>query len=192
MDLNPKRPIRKLMILVIISLIGLVAGYIMWNLYSAPGVNENITKIDKTPVVYVYKPVVSIGCSRVVWNNSEVHLSASTNIRSAGFQWTVYNKTVGTEQNLVYTFEPGTNTLLLKAVSGNDTAQDDAEIIVVNSTDDISAQIVTGSMINERVLITEFKGVQYYIDGVSAVLDGKDMGTIPQCRQMVFSGLFAG
>ncbi len=190
MNLDLKKLTKKQILLIIIFAVEGIAAYGIWSLYFAPDHQDNGTQGAQSK--YVYKPSVSIGCSRVVWEDTQVHLSASTNMRSALLQWEMGNKTIGTERNLVYTFMPGENNLILKAVSGNDSARDEIQIIVVNSTKDISAEAVPGSMVNERVFLTKIKNAQYYIDGVSVTLDGKDMSAIPECRKPTVSGLLPG
>ncbi|VVB97705.1 Uncharacterised protein [uncultured archaeon] len=189
---DPKKLTKKKVILILIFIIEIAVAYGLWNMYTAPGTAVNATSVANAPSKYVFKPSVSIGCSRVVWKDMGVHLAASTSFRTAKFEWSITNKTVGTERNLVYTFAPSDNTIVVKAVSGNDSLQDEARIIVVNSTEGILAEAVTGSMSNERVFMTKFNDATYYIDGVSVTLDGKEMGTIPECRKMTVSGLAAG
>ncbi len=183
---------KKKVALILIFIIESATAYGLWSIYAAPGAPVNATLPDKPHPAYVFKPSVSIGCSRVVWKDTEVHLSATTSFRTAKFEWSIGNKTVGTERNLAYTFAPGENTIIVKAESGNDSLQDETRIIVVNSTEGILAEAVAGSMSNERVFMTKFNDATYYIDRVSVVLDGKDMGTIPECRRMTVSGLAAG
>ncbi|MCZ7355731.1 MAG: hypothetical protein O8C66_02870 [Candidatus Methanoperedens sp.] len=192
MNFDPRRLTKKQILLILVFVIEGAVAFGLWSVYSAPGVHENETQLEKTQYKYVYKPSVSIGCSRVEWKDAEIHLSASTNMRSPSYQWLSDNKTLGTERNLVYTFKTGENSLILKAASGNDSAQDEIEIIIVDSTDGISAENVAGSMINERVFLTKFKDAVYYVDGVSVILDEKDMGSIPECRKLTVSGLYAG
>ncbi|MCZ7405627.1 MAG: hypothetical protein O8C67_11975 [Candidatus Methanoperedens sp.] len=187
-----KKITKKKVAVILIFIIEGAAAYGLWNIYTTPEIAVNDTSVANAPSRYVFKPSVSIGCSRVVWKDTEVHLSATTNLRTAKLEWSIDNKTVGTLRNLVYTFTPGKNTIIVKAVSDNDSLQDESLIIVVNSTDGILAEAVTGSMSNERVFMTKYNDATYYIDGVSVILDGKNMGTIPECRKMTVSGLGAG
>lgn len=189
---DPKELSKKKVALILIFIIEGAVAYGLWNLYALSETAVNDTHAGNAPPKYVFKPSVSIGCSRVVWKDTEVHLAATTNLRTAKLQWSIDNKTIGTERNLAYTFAPGKNTIILKAVSGNDSLHDEAEIIVVNSTDGILAEAVAGSMSNERVFITKFKDATYFIDGVSVILDGKNVGSPPECRKMTVSGLAAG
>ncbi|MCZ7405121.1 MAG: hypothetical protein O8C67_09360, partial [Candidatus Methanoperedens sp.] len=190
MEFDLKKLTKKKAALIIIFIIEGAVAYGLWNIYTSPEIAVNDTSVASSK--YVFKPSVSIGCSRVVWKDTEVHLSATTNLRSAKLEWSIDNKTVGAQRNLVYTFAPGENTIILKAVSDNDSLQDESLIIVVNSTDGILAEAVAGSMSNECVFMTKYNDATYYIDGVSVILDGKDMGTIPECRKMTVSGLAAG
>lgn len=183
---------KKHIILIIIFILEGAVAYGLWTLYYASQPQEYSASTEKTPAKYVFKPDVSIGCSRVVWKDAGVHLAASTNLRSAQFQWLLENKSIGTERELVYSFAAGEHNILLKATSGNDSVQDEILIIAVNSTEGISADAATGSMSNERVFITKFKDAMYDVDGVSIILDNKDMGTIPECRKLTVSGLYAG
>ncbi len=192
MNFDPGRPTKRQIVLIIIFIIEAIAAYGLWALYSESRVAENNTQIDTAPGKYAFKPSVRIGCDRVVWEDTEVHLTASTNLRKPVFQWSIENKTIGTGRNMVYTFSSGQNTVLLKAASGNESAQDEIEITVVNSTQDISTHAVPGGMGSERVFMTKFNDAEYYIDGVSIIQDGKDLGTIPECRKMTVSGLPAG
>ncbi|MGB8216011.1 MAG: hypothetical protein WCE94_01810 [Candidatus Methanoperedens sp.] len=190
MKFDLKKITKKQVAVILIFIIEGAAAYGLWNIYTTPGNVVNDTSVASSR--YIFKPSVSIECSRVVWKDTEVHLSATTNLRTAKLEWSIGNKTVGTQRNLAYTFAPGKNTIIVKAVSDNDSLQDESHIIVVNSTEGILAEAVTGSMSNERVFMTKYNDATYYIDGVSVILDGKDMGTIPECRKMTVSGLGAG
>ncbi len=192
MNFHPGRLRKKHIILIIIFIIEGAVAYGLWNLYYESQPQEYNASTEKIPAKYVFKPGVSIGCNRVVWKDAVVHLAATTNLRPARFQWLFKNKTIGTERELVYTFIAGEHNILLKATSGNDSVQDEISIIAVDSTEGISAYAVAGSMSNERVFITKFKDAMYYVDGVSIILDNKDMGTIPECRKLIVSGLYAG
>ncbi len=192
MKFDLKKITRKKVAVILIFIIEGAAAYGLWNIYTTPEIAVNDTSVANAPSRYVFSPSVSIGCSRVVWKDTEVHLSATTNLRTAKLEWSIDNKTVGTQRNLAYTFTPGKNTIVVKAVSDNNSLQDESLIIVVNTTDGILAEAVTGSMSNERVFMTKFNDATYFVDGVSVVLDGKDMGTIPECRKMTVSGLGAG
>jgi len=189
---SPGRLTKNQVVLITIFIIEGAVAYGLWELYSSSHARENPAPVEGVSAIYVYKPSVTIGCSRVVWKDTQVHLAASTNIRYPQYQWLLDNKTIGTERELLYNFAAGKYNILLKAVSGNDSAQDDMQVIAVGSTGGISADAVSGSMSNERVFVTKFKDAFYYIDGVSVTLDGKDIGTIPECRKLTVSGLFAG
>lgn len=192
LQFDPRGLTRRQVILIIVFIAEAVIAYGVWNLYSASPPMENNTHLNTEPIKYAYKPSVNIGCDRVVWKDTEVHLTASTNLRSPRFQWIMDNKTFGSERELAYIFLPGRNTVILKAESGNDSVQDDADIVVVGQTEGISAEVVGGSMSNERVFMTKWKDVVYYIESVSVILDGKDKGFIPQCRKLTVSGLYPG
>jgi len=191
LQFDPRKLTRRQVILIIVYIAEAVIGYGIWDIYSSSPPVENIQP-NTAPVKYSSKPSVNIGCDRIVWKDTEVRLSASTNLRSPRFQWIMDNKTLGTERELAYTFSQGKNTVLLKAESGNDSVQDNMDILVVSSTEGISAEVVGGSMINERVFMTKWNDAEYSIDGVSVILDGKDMGFIPQCRKLTVSGLYPG
>lgn len=189
---DPKKLSNKKLALILIFIMEGVLAYGLWNIYTAADTSMNVTQGENLSSKYVFKPSVSIGCNRVVWEGTEVRMSGSTNLRGAQFQWLIGDKTIGTESNLVYTFAPGKNMVLFKAVSGNDSLHDGAQIIVVNSTDGILGEIVAGGMDNERVFMTKFKDSAIFVDDVSIVVDGKNHGSPPECRKMIVSGLAAG
>jgi hypothetical protein len=114
LEFDLKKLTKKKAALIIIFIIEGAIAYGLWNIYTTPEIAVNDTSVANAPSKYVFKPSVSIGCSRVVWKDTEVHLSATTNLRTAKLEWSIDNKTVGTQRNLVYNFAPGENTIILK------------------------------------------------------------------------------
>jgi hypothetical protein len=150
------------------------------------GIFKKQEKIEK-PV-----PSVSIGCDRVLWEDTEEVLEASVmNIDKPSFEWKLNGTNIGTGQKLSRKFEIGENSVLLNVTFNNQTISATKSIIVIDSLDGIDIREYEASK-NQWGFQTAFKGKNMGVKGVIVSVDSFPPSEVNECGSVSTKALYSG
>jgi len=142
---------------------------------------------EKKPV-----PSVSIGCDRVLWKDTELELTASTqNINKPVFNWTVDGKDAGSSQKLKVIFGLGKHPIVLKVFFESKTLYANQTTIVIDSVDGVSVRDSAASK-NQWGFQTMYQGKNYGVKGVTISVDSSEPSEVNACGYLSSNSLMAG
>lgn len=137
-------------------------------------------------------PSVSIGCDRVLWKDSELELSASTqNIDKPMFEWVIDGRAAGRSRTLKQTFEMGEHRVVLNVSSGNSTLTARQSVITIDSPDGVSLRDSQATK-NQWGFQTLYRGKVTGVKGVTVAVDSLPPSEVNPCGSLSTKALFAG
>ena len=137
-------------------------------------------------------PSVSIGCNQVVWNGTDIEISATTqNINKPLFNWTVNGKDAGSGQKLRQKFDKGDHLVTLTVTFDNKTLTANQTTLVIDSTDGVSVRDSSASN-NQWGFQTMYKGKKFGVKGVTVSVDPSGPSEVNTCGYLSSKALMAG
>ena len=170
----------------LIIIIGGIAIYLWFN-------DNSIEKLEPK------LPSISIGCNRVIWEDTKLKVEASTqNIKNPKFQWLIDNKSAGNDQFLEHEFGLGKykislNVLFDKNNNKNNksgTLKDNISVLAINSTNGMLVKDSQASK-NEWAFQTLYNKKKMGVDGVEIYIDSFPKIIVNNCGYISVP-LFAG
>ena len=133
-------------------------------------------------------PYVSIGCDRVLWNDDEIELLATTrDIDKPEFEWIIDGMVVENADNLAL----GEHQVILNVNFGDQTLQAKKTIIVIDSTNGVSLNDFQYSK-NQWRFQTLYQEKQFGVKNVLISVDSSTPKEVNSCGNLITKPLFAG
>lgn len=137
-------------------------------------------------------PTVSIGCDRVVWEGTELEITASTqNINDPQFNWTEDGKDAGSGPKLMNKLEIGEHRIMLTVTFDNKTLTANQTTIVIDSTEGVSVRDSFDSK-NQWGFQTQYNSKKYGVKGVTVSVDSSTPSEVNTCGYLSSKALMAG
>lgn len=137
-------------------------------------------------------PSVSIGCDRVIWEDTEEVLEATIkNIEKPSFEWNLDGTDSGTGQKLSKKPGLGKHSILLKVAFNNQTLSANKTIFVIDSVDGINIREYAASK-NQWGFQTTFKGKTTGVKGVIVSVDSLPPAEVNACGAVTTKALYSG
>ncbi len=137
-------------------------------------------------------PSVSIGCDRVVWEGTELEITASTqNINNPQFNWTSDGKDAGSGPKLMNKFDVGEHRIMLKVTFDNKTLTANQTTIVIDSTEGVSVRDSFASK-NQWGFQTQYNNKNSGVKGVTVSVDSSAPSEVNACGHLSSKALMAG
>ena len=137
-------------------------------------------------------PSVSIGCDRVVWDGTELEITASIqNIKNPQINWTSDGKYAGSGPKLTNKFEIGIHRIMLTVTFDNKTLNANQTTIVINSTEGVSVHESSPSK-NQRGFQTQYNSKNSGVKGVMVSVDSSAPSEVNACGYLASTALMAG
>ncbi len=137
-------------------------------------------------------PSISIGCSRVLWENAQEVLEATVNnISNPSFEWKMDGTPIGTNQKLLQKFEVGEHLISLNVTFNNKTLFAKKSIQVIDSVDGIAMSQYPISK-NQWGFQTMFKGKNTGVKEVMVYVDSLSPLQVNDCGAASTKALFSG
>ena len=137
-------------------------------------------------------PSVSIGCDRVVWDGTELEITASTqNIKNPQFNWTSDGKDEGSSPKLMNKFDMGEHHIMLTVTFDNKTLTANQTTIVIDSTEGVSVRDSFASK-NQWGFQTQYNSKNSGVKGVTVSVDSSAPSEVNACGHLSSKALIAG
>jgi len=137
-------------------------------------------------------PSVSIGCDRVVWEGTELEITASTqNIKNPQFNWTSDGKYAGSGPKLMTKLDVGDHRIMLKVTFDNKTLTANQTTIVIDSTEGVSVRDSVASK-NQWGFQTKHNSKNSGVKGVTVSVDSSAPSEVNACGHLSSKALMAG
>ncbi len=138
------------------------------------------------------KPLVSIGCDRVLWKDTEELLEATVkNIDNPSFEWKSDGANIGNGQKILQKFEVGEHSILLNVTFNNQTLNAKKSIIVIESADGVTLHEYAASK-NQWGFQTIFNGKNMGVNGVMVSVDSFPPMQVNACGVVSTKALYSG
>jgi hypothetical protein len=138
------------------------------------------------------KPSVSIGCSRVLWEDSEDVLEATVNnISNPSFEWKMNGAIIGTGQKFIQKFGVGEHSILLNVTFNSQTLSAKKSIQIIDSVDGITMNEYAVSK-NQWGFQTMFRGKSTGVKEVMIYVDSLPPLQVNDCGAASTKALFSG
>jgi hypothetical protein len=182
--IKPRIKIKKIDLIVVLAAFSLLV-------LSAFILSHGFLGEDKTPEK-LKPPSVSIGCDRVVWEGTELEITASTqNIKDPQFNWTMDGKGAGTGQKLMNKFDVGEHRIMLTVTFDNKKLTANQTTIVIDSAQGVSVRDSSVSN-NQRGFQTQYDGKNSGVKGVTFSVDSLAPSEVNACGHLSSKALMAG
>jgi hypothetical protein len=137
-------------------------------------------------------PTVSIGCDRVIWESTELEITALTqNINNPQFNWTLDGKDTGYGPKLMKKFDIGEHRIMLTVIFDNKTLTANQTTIVIDSTESVSVRDSFESK-NQWGFQTQYNNKNSGIKGVMVSVDSSAPSEVNACGYLSSKALMAG
>ena len=137
-------------------------------------------------------PSLSIGCDRVVWDGTELEITASTqNIKNPQFNWTSDGKDAGPSPTLMKKFDRGIHRIMLTVTFDNKTLTANQTSIVIDSTEGVSVRDASASK-NQWGFQTQYNSRNSGVKGVIISVDSSAPSEVNACGYLSSKALMAG
>lgn len=137
-------------------------------------------------------PSVSIGCDRVVWDGTELELTASTqNINNPQFNWTSNGKDAGSSPKLMNKFDIGEHRIMLTVNFDNKTLTTNQTTVVIDSIEGVSLRDSFDSK-NQWGFQTQYNSKKFGVKGVTVSVDSSTPSEVNTCGYLASTALMAG
>jgi hypothetical protein len=137
-------------------------------------------------------PSVSIGCDQVIWNGTELEISATIqNINKPLFNWTVNGKDAGSGLKLIQKFDKGEHLVTLTVTFDNKTLTANQTTLVIDTTDGVSVRDYSVSN-NQWGFQTMYKGKKFGVKGVTVSVEPSAPSEVNTCGYLSSKALLAG
>ncbi|PWB54754.1 MAG: hypothetical protein C3F06_03905 [Candidatus Methanoperedenaceae archaeon] len=151
--------------------------------------SDNLTPREKKEKP---KPLVSIGCNRVLWDDSQEVLEATVNnISNPSFEWKMNDNLIGTSQKLIQKFGVGDYSILLNVTFYGQALSAKKSIQVIDSVDGITMNEYAVSK-NQWGFQTMFKGKNTGVKDVMVYVDSLPPLQVNDCGAASTKALFSG
>lgn len=140
-----------------------------------------ISSGDLPPEKPVPIPSVSIGCDRILWDDTKLEIKPSiSNIKNATFQWFIDDKFITKNQTLTQKLKLGNYKLSLNTSFDNKSIEKNISVLVVNSIDGISIYDNQSSN-NEWRFQTLYNGKEVNVQGLIIYVDSLPKKLVNWC-----------
>lgn len=137
-------------------------------------------------------PSVSIGCDQVVWDGTELEITASTqNINDPRLNWTVDGKSAGSGTDITKKFDIGEHRIMLTVTFDNKTLTANQTTIVIDSTEGVSLRDSFDSK-NQWGFQTQYNSKNSGVKGVTVSVDSSTPSVVNACGYLASTALMAG
>lgn len=137
-------------------------------------------------------PSVSIGCDRVVWDGTDLEITASTrNIKNPQFNWTSDGKYAGSTPRLMNNLDIGIHHIMLTVTFDNKTLTANQTSIVIDSAEGISVRDSFDSK-NQWGFQTQYNSKNFGVKGVTVSVDSSMPSEVNACGYLSSTALIAG
>ncbi|MDO8727814.1 MAG: hypothetical protein Q7J35_17290 [Candidatus Methanoperedens sp.] len=137
-------------------------------------------------------PAVSIGCDRVVWEGTELEITASTqNIKAPQFNWTSDGKYAGSGQKLINKFDMGEHRIMLTVTFDNKTLTANQTTIGIDSTQGVSVRDSSATN-NQWGFQTQYNSKNSGVKGLTVSVDSSMPSEVNECGHLASKALMAG